>query len=184
MTTSHRDLATNMQDGVIGRDESGRACICFERFFNHPVADVWRAITDPGEARGWLGSLELEPWVGGRIAFQLDGTEEDGFVTEGRVTAFSTRQLLACWIHVEGSADPVHRHLLCFELHPADAGTLLKFTHTFAANERASNSIVCGWHNKLEQIANTVAGHPTDWSRWTRDRVIELYWHYRNKPRT
>ncbi len=182
--TPARTNTTDMQDGVIGRDEHGCAYVYFERFFEHPVAHVWRAITDPAEASGWLGSLELEPRVGGRIAFRLDGTDpEHGFVTEGRVTEFSRQRLLACWIHAEGAEDPGLRHMLRFELHPIEAGTRLEFTHTFAANERPGNSIVCGWHNKLEQIADTADGYPTDWNRWNRDRVTELYWRYRNKSR-
>lgn len=183
-TTGPDHATTAMRDGVIGRDADGNATVYFEREFSQAPATVWHAITDPAAARGWLGSLELEPRVGGHIAFRLDGTDPvDGYVTEGVITAYVEQQLLECTTAVEDSGDASARHRIRYELVPAGTGTLMKFTQTFAVGERARNSIVCGWHNKLEQIADTASGKPTDWSTWNRDRIIELYWHYRNKPR-
>ena len=183
--SAHQATASLMRDGVIGRDDQGRATVSFERYFDHPPAEVWAALTDPVQARGWLGSLELEPRIGGRIAFRLDGTDPvDGYLTEGELTEYEHERLLACWIYVEDGSHEDDRHWLRFGLTPEQGGTLLNFVHTFSDGERARNSIVCGWHHKMEQISDTVDGQMTDWSTWNRDRIVELYWHYRNKPRS
>jgi hypothetical protein len=68
-------------------------------------------------------------------------------------------------------------------LEAEEGGCELRFSNTFDVGERAANSIVCGWHNCLELLEESIEGRPANWETITRDRVVELYWHYRNKPR-
>lgn len=172
----------NNRDGVFGRDAEGRRTITFERHFDHPIESVWRAITDSEAAKGWLGALEVEPRVGGRYAMRLDGTDPNGHVTVGEVTAYEAPTLLECWIELEDRPESDDHHVLRWELQSTNEGCSLIFCNTFALGERARNSIVCGWHGKLDQIISTVEGQPEDWATFDRSRIIELYWRYRNKP--
>lgn len=176
----------NAHDGVFGTDAEDRKTITFERYFDHSIESVWHAITDSEAGKGWLGMLEVEPKVGGRYAMRLDGTDLDGHVSEGRVIAYQAPTLLECTLGMEGQSDENVQHVLRWELEPNDDGCKLMFRNTFGRGERARNSIVCGWHGKLEQIIDTVEGKPLDWTNFdhdlARERIVELYCRYRSKP--
>ena len=172
-------------DGSVGKDAEGRLTLTFKRYYPHSVQHVWAAIIDPQQNRNWLGKLEFEPKVGGKVCMILDGTDPvDGTQTTGEILNYSPPHELEYWVHaLEMETVRVDAHINRWALSDAPDGCVLEFTHTFAEGERARNSIACGWHAMLEQFETTVAGETTDWSTYDRDRMTELYWHYRNKPR-
>lgn len=175
----------NAADGVIGTDEQGRGVVHFERHFNHPIERVWRAITEPKEVACWLRGLEIDPRVGGSIAQFLGGVDQDGNASAatGEIIAYEPPTLIEFWTQILNHPNTEDRHIQRWELGEEGDGCVLNFSNTFAIGERARNSIVCGWHHCLERLLEALEGRPTNWETWTRDRVIELYWHYRSKPR-
>ena len=106
-----------MSEHGIYTEDAGRLAVRFERRLAHPVAAVWRAVTDPQELAHWFPSgIELELRVGAPMRFTF-GPDE---VVEGEV-----REL-----------DPPHRFaflwgedLLRFELEPDGDGTRLTLVH-------------------------------------------------------
>ncbi|MFC8683664.1 SRPBCC domain-containing protein [Brevibacillus porteri] len=61
----------------------GRCVVSFERYLNHPVEKVWRAITSPEQIAKWLtAQAELDLNVDGKLAFRW----ENGDVVHGYFT--------------------------------------------------------------------------------------------------
>jgi len=82
--------------------------------------------------------------------------------------------------------------VLRFELQPANSGTTLVFSDTRPVGSRAQNSVLAGWHLRMDQLPEHLDGCATDWLALDRDRdehghvaaIAEIYWHYRNQPRS
>ena len=54
-------------------EHDGRPAVRFTRRYPHPAERVWAAVSEPAGLRHWFPSrVELEPRVGGRIAFRDD----------------------------------------------------------------------------------------------------------------
>lgn len=168
-------------DGVIGRDEQGRPTVRFRRHLNHTIERVWQVVTEPEEAsRSWVRGLEIDARVGGRVALTLG----QGSVSEGTILAFEPPTLIEYSLVLLNAPEGTDSHILRWELRKEGEGCVLTLTNTFNAGEvRVSNAVVCGWHHCLELLEAALEGPATDWRAMTRDRVVELYWHYRNKPR-
>ena len=171
-------------DGVIGRDSEGRLFVTFTRHYPHTREHVWAAITDPAQTRNWIGRFDFEPKPGGELSMVLDGSDpENGTVTTGEIVECTPPEVLEYWMFSQDMDQVLsQKHINRWELTAVDGGCELHFTNTFAPGERARNSILCGWHLMIEQVSDTVDGKTTDWEIYTRDRLVELYWHYRNKP--
>ena len=182
---AHPPASTPEAEGVIDRNPEGLVTVTFTRTYPHPVEHVWQAITDPEQNRHWLGRLSFDPTPGGKLEMILDGTDPiHGTVTRGEVIACDAPHLLEYWFHAQdGDVVRTDRHINRWELQATESGCELKFINSFAPDERARNSILCGWHSMIEMLDETVQGLERDWSSYTRDRMTELYWHYRNKPR-
>lgn len=172
-------------DGVIGRDDQGRSVLSFERYLKFPIDRVWRAITDPNEVRGWLRGMDIDARVGGAITLRFPGDkmEAGSSAAKGQITAFEPPFLIEYWTNIVNSQNEKARHIMRWQLKEQQDGCLLNFSTTFNLGERASNSIICGWHHCLELLENSLEGRPANWKLFTRDRIEELYWHYRNKQR-
>lgn len=182
---SSQPASTPEDEGVIGRNAEDLVTVTFTRNYPHPVSHVWRAITDPEQNRHWLGRLSFDPKPGGKLEIILDGSDPiHGTVTRGEIITCEPPHVLEYWFHAQ-DMDVVRtdRHINRWELVATDTGCQLQFINTFAPQERARNSILCGWHAMMEMLDETVDGHERDWSTYTRERMTELYWFYRNKPR-
>ena len=173
-------------DGVISTDADGRPVVTFERHLAHPIERVWNAITDPDEAIQWLGQLTIDPRVGGRIQL-VPGSNEparEASVDHGAITAFDPPVLLEYWGIIDGPRSEGHRHVYRWELREEPGGCAITFSNTFGKDEpRVSNSIVCGWHLTFEHLVDQLEGRTTSWDDADRERIVELYWHYRNTQR-
>ena len=93
-----------------------------------PVADVWRAVTDPERLSRWLADeVSLELWPGGEASFTIGDRTLDGWVEE--VTAPSDRgaegRLAFWWAERDEPASRVE--LTVSEL---PGGTLLRVRET------------------------------------------------------
>jgi uncharacterized protein YndB with AHSA1/START domain len=134
------------------RTENGRSVLRFERRLAHPVAKVWRALTERSEQKHWFpAELDADWRVGGEIRW----VGEDGEVwTTGTITAWDPPRLF------EHVADD---EVLRFELNPDEdggsAGCRLVFTHTFDDRAGAA-SFGSGWHGCLDMLELVLAGTP------------------------
>ena len=65
--------------------DDGRPAVRFTRVYDHPVARVWRFVTDPDELAHWFPSrAEIELRAGGTVTFSEDPNLAD---STGRVLA-------------------------------------------------------------------------------------------------
>ena len=120
-----------------------------ERRYPHPVAKVWRAITDPAELSGWFPArVETELAVGAKMTFTFPEQQPE---TNGTITELDPPNVFGFdW----------GGELLRWELH-ADGpdATVLVFTHVFDDRTRAA-SFAAGWDGcfgALEQVLDGVA---------------------------
>jgi uncharacterized protein YndB with AHSA1/START domain len=144
----------------------------FERHLSHPIARVWRALTEPAELIGWLGDAEVELAEGGRFVVRWLNADERGdrAVYHGMITRLEP----PCRLEVSGDIHGVLR----WELRPEAGGTLLTFSSTLALREEYRTQVLAGWHYHLDSLADALDGQPADLAtlssgRW--DRIHEDY---------
>lgn len=117
----------------------------FERRLTHPVAKVWRAITEPAELEHWFPSkVRGEIRAGGPLSFHFEHMPLDAPSTmTGRVTELDPPRLFAFYWGED--------HLR-FELDPTGTeGCLLSFTVILDAEDKAARD-AAGWHQCLDGL--------------------------------
>jgi uncharacterized protein YndB with AHSA1/START domain len=141
-------------DGTLGTVD-GRPTLRFERRLRHPVAKVWRAITDPAELPAWFPwQVRIDARVGGRIAF----THPEGAATapDAVITELEPPHVFA---YTWNDAD------LRFELTAEGDGCVLVFTHTFGERPPAAK-FAAGWHVSLDALESVLAGESVASGDW------------------
>ncbi|HTN22955.1 MAG TPA: SRPBCC family protein [Solirubrobacteraceae bacterium] len=134
----------------------------FERRLPHPVARVWRAITDPEDLRNWFPGVPNFTLEAG-AAFVVEGDAGGS----GRIVELDPPRLLAfSW----------GEDVLRFELTPDGDGCLLTFTHAFGDLSRAAQT-AAGWELCLDRLAAQVAGEPIG-ERASLERWPQLHERY------
>lgn len=128
----------------------GRHAVRFERFYDHPVERVWKAVTDPAEMRHWFPSPEIayEPRVGGTITLAGDPyADEPGTGT------------VLVW-------DPPHRFgfdwgedQLFLTLSESGDGCRLELLDVLAADGAAARN-AAGWEVCLEELRRSIDETP------------------------
>lgn len=171
-------------EGTVSMTADGRAVLRFERELAHGPERVWAAVSNPAEMEAWLAfKAKLEPEVGGRLSLWLGDSRSDSPVYDGRVTVFDPPRALEAEMD-DGS-------VLRFEVTPSDHGSILVFTDTRPVGERARNSVLAGWHLRMDYLGPALDGTPAAWLEIDSRRddhgfvadIAEIYWHYRTKPR-
>lgn len=171
-------------DGMTTIAPDGRAVIRFERQLRHSVERVWSALTTPSEMEAWLAfRARLEPNVGGELSIWLGDSRSESPVLGGKVTVFDAPNAF------EAEMDDGSR--LRFELSATDEGCQLVFTDTRPVGERARNSVLAGWHLRMDLLNPALNGTRADWLAIDNSRdengfvaeIAQIYWHYRNQPR-
>ena len=157
MTTD--DGTLEVRDGV--------TVLRYARRLAHPVDRVWRALTEPGELRGWLAEAELEPQPGGSVELRWLNTDDEGdrAVARRTVARWEPPRLLELDTDIHGR--------LRWELAPdGAAATRLTFTveHPTLPAEHVTK-VRAGWHIHLEHLAAALDGQPVDWSRWDTEHL-------------
>lgn len=184
MTQSEERSFPANHDGTTSMNADGRAFLRFERELHHSVERVWAAVTEPDEMIAWFAyKVKIDPRVGGRLTLWLgDSTEADPTQT-GTISVFDPLEAFET-VFDDGS-------VVRFELQQSAVGCLLRFTDTRPPGQRAQNSVLAGWHLRMDQLPDALAGRPTDWLALDADRdehgfiaaIAEIYWHYRNQER-
>jgi uncharacterized protein YndB with AHSA1/START domain len=124
----------------------------FSRRLAHPIATVWRAVTEPEHLKAWFpDTIEVERWEpGARLRF-------DGF--DGEVLAVRHEALL----EFRWGTDTIR-----IELEPDGDGTTLTLLDSFDELGKAARD-GAGWHVCLDQLEHDLDGTTAPWSsadRW------------------
>ncbi len=144
----------------------GTPVLRFERRLPHPVAKVWRAITDPEELAGWFPwHVEIDLRTGGTIAF----THPSGAVTapDAVITELDEPRVFAYRWNGED---------LRWQLSADGGACVLVFTHAFAERPAAAK-FAAGWHLSLDALGAVLDDTPvvtTGWAGYNRRYVREF----------
>jgi len=171
-----------MSDGTIQQTDE-MVTFRYERPVHHPIAAVWKAISDPIEAEAWFGGrLEIELKVGGQyVSYHGDGSR-----VVDRIVRLEPPTLLehTFWAQVNPSA------LVTWELRPADGGCMLNLTHALSMEDvrMAAATIAsgddptvilsrnaAGWHYLLDKLEAALDGRSLDWSDVTQKNLQDRY---------
>jgi len=124
-------------------DVDGRPALQFERTLPHPVARVWRAVTEPAELAQWfVGPVSWTPALGETFAVA-------GATVE--ITALDPPRVLAWTWGAESYR---------FELRDAPEGCRLRFTHVFDAAHGPAAQHAAGWETYLDRLDALPADRP------------------------
>ncbi|GAA4973165.1 SRPBCC family protein [Kineococcus glutinatus] len=144
--------------GRVVRDADG-VHLEFVRSLDHPVADVWAALTDPGRLAAWFGTWTGDPTTG---SVELTLAEEGAAPGRVDITACEPPRHLAVTTDGPEGAWPLE-----VTLRGSGAGTRLWFVHHLAEPFDAS-SLGPGWQYYLDRLAAALAGEPLpeDWAQY------------------
>ena len=143
-------------DGTLEQRDDGTAVIRFERRLRHPVESVWTALTDPSELIGWWGDADVDLREGGRFDVRWLNTNEEGNAAHlhATITTLEPERLLELDGDIHGT--------LRWELEPADAGTLLRFSSTLELPDEFRTKVLAGWHTHLNALDTVLGGGSVD----------------------
>jgi uncharacterized protein YndB with AHSA1/START domain len=159
---------TNVPNGALRSEPGERAAVRFERLCDATPEELWSALTEPEQLRGWLAHasrFELVP--DGEIELRFEADE--GRVTRGRVREVAPGRVLEWeWIH-EGE----ERSVVRFEIVPRDAGCLLVLDHRLLERESAPG-YGAGWQGHLDALDALVreGGHLDHHARYLALRPL------------
>jgi uncharacterized protein YndB with AHSA1/START domain len=119
----------------------------FERFLPRPVAEVWRAVTEPGQMLAWFPTrIEIDRWErGATLTHHFDDQSLSplpGVVLE----CSEPHRLVFTW------GDDT----ISFELSAAEGGTSFVLTEELGAAKAARNA--AGWELCLERLVAGAVG--------------------------
>jgi uncharacterized protein YndB with AHSA1/START domain len=132
----------------------------FERRLQHPVQQVWAAITEPDQIEAWWGRAAVDLRPGGAMRIEW---------LNGDVTMPATITELDPPHVLEIEGEPHGR--LRFELEPDGDGTVLRFIARSPVPDDFLSKVQAGWHFHLDALADFVDdGTRIDWPNWPLDR--------------
>ena len=160
------------------RADGERCAVRFERLYDATPSELWGALTDAEQLRGWMANeVRIDARPGGEFEFRFG--EADTEWAAGRVVAAEPPRLLELDWTFPGEPQSVVR----FELEPRGPGTLLVLDHRQLARDSGA-SYSAGWHAHLDLLDAQLTGGPEpDWAaRYTElkpdydRRAEELGW--------
>jgi uncharacterized protein YndB with AHSA1/START domain/ankyrin repeat protein len=139
------------------RADGERCAVRFERLYDATPDELWSALTEAEQLRGWLAEvtrLQLEP--GG--AFELRFGDGETERATGTVRTVEAPRLLELDWTFPGEPDSHVR----FELEPRDEGVLLILEHRQLSRESGA-AYGAGWHAHLDGLEAHLAGGDSAW---------------------
>lgn len=138
--------------GKIIKDDFGYG-IVLERVYNHDIAKVWNALTDPAKMTHWFTDVEWDFRPGGKITFIFqDGERTKSY---GKITAIQPLRLLEfIWHNDDGHPDELARWELFEE---GENSTRFIFTYS-RIRESLALDVSTGWHVVLNDFGDFLNG--------------------------
>jgi uncharacterized protein YndB with AHSA1/START domain len=155
--------------GRLQRESEERTTVHFERVYDYRPGELWAALTEPGQLRGWLGEAEVDLRIGGRIVIRFGETQDQ--IAEGTIRELDPPRLLEYDWTFPGETESVLR----LELEPRGEGTLLVLDHR-RLPAGAAAGYGAGWHAHLDGLDAMLARAESDWDA----RFGELIQEYRD----
>jgi uncharacterized protein len=149
---------TVLEQGELRADDD-RCAVRFERVYDATPEELWRALTDPEQLRGWLGHASRWTLVPeGEYQLDVGGPTRGSFrsVEEGRLLELT-------WQYGD---EP--ESLVRFEIVPRDPGCLLVLDHRRLDRSQAAG-YGAGWHAHLDALERALAGDRLDWDARYRE---------------
>jgi uncharacterized protein YndB with AHSA1/START domain len=148
--------------GRLRAEGENQRAVHFERVYDYKPEELWAAITEPEQIRGWLGEADLDLRDDGGGTLKLDDEMTAGLrvrrLEPGRLVEYD-------W---EFPNEPAS--ILRLEVEPRGDGALLVLDHRRLATADAPG-YGAGWHSHLDALDLMLAGRSHDW----QDRFNELH---------
>jgi len=141
-----------LPDGNMEKKEDGYV-VRLERHYDHPVADVWDAITNPASISKWLAHATIDMREGGVIRFEFINYPD---VMEGVITELKPMSVFAYTWKEKNGPDTLVRWELYAE---GNRKSRMVLTHTRLGND--AHSFGSGWQVHLEMMAGVMDGTVT-----------------------
>jgi uncharacterized protein YndB with AHSA1/START domain len=137
----------------------------FRRELRHPVANVWKALTEPDELRKWFPDhVTVEEWkVGARMEFKDANAGVQPF--DGEVLVYEPPRLL----EFRWGTDTIR-----FEVAPHGSGSVLTLIDTIDDLGKAARD-GAGWHVCLDALQSALEGTKPDATSDAWQRVHDEY---------
>lgn len=143
-----------MSDHGSLRPDGDRCAVRFEQHFDATPTELWAALTDPEQLRGWLAdTTRFELHVGGAVEFDFGG----GSTEQGVVRQLEAERLIEYTWTSGGEQESVVR----FEIVPREHGCLLVLDHRQLTRD-AGAEYGAGWHAHLDLLEAALAGGSLD----------------------
>jgi uncharacterized protein YndB with AHSA1/START domain len=128
--------------------------VVIERSFQHPLAKIWRALTDSSLLAQWLLKNDFEPEVGKAFQFRNEPVQNwDGIIDCQVLVVEPLKRLSYSW-RAFGLESVV-----LFTLTPIDGGTDLRMEHSgFRADQTAAyQGAQYGWQSFLRNLEGVLS---------------------------
>lgn len=156
----------NTKKGVVTNEPDGYK-VAFKRVLNHPIENVWKAITDPQELKYWFTDIEMDFKPGGKMIIRF--RDEAKTASNGEVVKIAAPHRFE-WTW-EGE-------LAVFELKKIDNNkTELTFTYSKMAKDYAVNA-PAGFHLLMDRLEDRLNGSETIYPFGTESNEPEILVHY------
>jgi uncharacterized protein YndB with AHSA1/START domain len=158
------DLVPNGFISVEGRV----ATLTFKRRLQHPIEEVWSAITDPEQRADWFGATVVDGRTGGTIEMVAEGppVSREQRTIKGRILVWDPPRVF----EHEWNQPLVEKSIVRYELAAEGDATILTFTHRGLSLPNAQGYI-SGTHAFLDRLAAQLHGAELpDW----RQRFAEV----------
>ena len=128
----------------------------FERLYDYTPEELWAALTDPVQLRGWLAEVpRFDAEIGGVVSIDFG----EGGEVRGEVLELEPQHVLEYTWTFTGESESVVR----FELRPQEHGTLLILDHR-GLGRTFGSGYAAGWHAHLDALTATLAGDSLEWA--------------------
>jgi uncharacterized protein YndB with AHSA1/START domain len=154
--------------GRLRAESENHRAVRFERVYDYRPDELWAAITEPAQIRGWLGEADVELREGGDGTLKLD----DQMTARLRVRQLEPGR----FVEYDWDFPNEPPSILRLEVEARGEGTLLVLDHRRLASEDAAE-YGAGWHSHLDALELMLAGRSHDW----QDRFNELHPAYRDQ---
>jgi uncharacterized protein YndB with AHSA1/START domain len=130
------------------------------RTFNAPLADLYRAWTDPAELKQWFAAgptqtpdlAEVDLQVGGKYRMGMRNADGELHVATDSFREIKPEEKLVYSWSWEASPEEAPETLVTIEFHKVEGGTEVSLRHEQFPDEEARDSHRDGWEGIFDQL--------------------------------